>query len=422
MGKKAAAPPAVDYSGAADKQYQANIDAARTTGRMNNPNIVGPLGGQTVTWNGDQPTITQNLTDAAQKTLDAQQRVDLGLANLGEQGLGTAQKIMGTPFNYTGQGIQSQIGDPGKIAQSPDLFGYGTASGGPSAGQYGTAQGGVQGPNLQTGLDTSGLAKMPVNAGTTGPQAIMARLQPQLDRQRAARQTELANQGLTAGGEAYNTAMQEQGQNENDLMSQAALQGLNLDMAARQQGLGEQQALGSFGNQSQLSQFGANMQNQQAGNQAIAQNFAQGQAAAQAGNQGIAQNQSAALQQAQFQNAGQNQNYNQLLQQAQFGNTASDQDFARQLQQYNMPLNQILGLMSGSQIQMPQFQGYQGSNVAAAPVFQGVQAGAQDAMQRYNAEQSANNALTSGLFSLGGAALGGATGGMFGAGGMFGGK
>jgi hypothetical protein len=139
MAKKPSPPPAPDYAGAAVAQGAANVDAARVAGRMNNPNIVGPLGGQTVSWNGDQPTVTQTLTPTAQSTLEAQQRVQGALANLGERGASTASGVLGTAFNPTG------------------------------------------GP-LQTKLDTSGVAAMPVNAGTTGQEAIMARLQPQIER------------------------------------------------------------------------------------------------------------------------------------------------------------------------------------------------------------------------------------------------
>ena len=132
MGKSSpAAPLPPDYAGAAQAQGAANVETARLQGRMNNPNIVGPLGGQTVTFGeNDQPTVTQNLTPTAQSTLESQQRVQQALANLGEQGLGTAKNVLATGFN-------------------PNL------------------------PNLQTSLDTSGVAKMPVNAGTTGQEAIM---------------------------------------------------------------------------------------------------------------------------------------------------------------------------------------------------------------------------------------------------------
>jgi hypothetical protein len=87
---------------------------------------------------------------------------------------------------------------------------------------------------------------------------------------------------------------------------------------------------------------------------------------------------------------------------AQFGNTAQQQSLDQQLALRNQPLNQITGLMSGSQIQMPQFQGYQGANVAAAPIYQGVQDTFSGQMDQYGIRQAANNALTSGLMSMGG--------------------
>jgi len=746
MGKSSPSAPAPpDYAGAATAQGAANLETAKAQGRMNNPNVVGPLGSQTVTWgtptfdqagydkavasyssqpqrgaqptldqfqmatgsddggttygpdqnayakamtdwansgvagpaptreqfttntNADQATITQKLTPEAQATLDAQQRVQRALAGLGEQGIGTAQSVLGSAFNPNLPGIQTGIGNAGQISQAPNLsqygqagsninadqisqapdlgqygqaganvnaqgvnygpqagqYGmarggprggqYGYAGGGPSGGQYGlaganvqtgainqgpqagdfgSAQGNVAAPQLQNQIDTSGVgnvnygpqtdqyglasgalntanvAAMPVNAGMTGQQAIMNRLAPQLEKSDAATRQRLINQGLVPGGEAYENAMISQNQQKNDLLSQAALQGIGLDTAANAQGFnqalqagqfgnqavgqnfsqaqaaqaaqnaaqnqafGQRVQSGQFGNQAQLASFGAGMQNaglynsalnqnlntalstqqaqnaaqqqgyaqqmgvaglqnqaigqnfgqgvtaQQLQNQSIGQNFAQGQSAnaaqnaavgqnfaqglsaqqaqnaaaqqlynqymgvqglqnqavgqnqqaalaqqqaalaaqqqgfnqqvtqQQLGNQAVSQNQQAALQQQQAALAAQNQQYNQLLQGAQFGNTAQQQSLAQQLALRNQPLNEISGLMSGSQIQMPQFQGYQGSNVAPAPIFAGAQAAGQAAMQNYGIQQSAANANTSGLFGLAGAGLG----------------
>ena len=293
MGKSApAAPPPPDYAGAAAAQGAANVDTARIQGRMNNPNVVGPLGGQTVTFGAnDQPTVTQNLTPDALATLQAQQRVQKSLANLGEQGIGTAQGVISKAFD-------------------PNLAG------------------------LQTSLDTSGMAKMPVNAGTTGQEAIMARLQPQIERMDAQTRTRLANQGLVPGGEAYKNAMLDVNQQKNDMMSQAALQGIGLDTAANQQG------------------------------------------------------------------------YNQALQSGQFGNTAQQQSLAQQLQLRNQPLNEISGLMSGSQIQMPQFQGYSGSNIAAPPIMQGAMAQGQANMDQYGIQSANANAQNAGLYGMLGTAGG----------------
>jgi hypothetical protein len=53
---------------------------------------------------------------------------------------------------------------------------------------------------------------------------------------------------------------------------------------------------------------------------------------------------------------------------------------------------------------MPQFQGYNPTNIAPAPVFAGAQAQGAANMQNYGIAQSGANATTSGLFSLAGAA------------------
>ena len=48
--KKPSAPATPDYTGAAQAQGQANLEAARLQARLSNPNISGPLGGQRVTF------------------------------------------------------------------------------------------------------------------------------------------------------------------------------------------------------------------------------------------------------------------------------------------------------------------------------------------------------------------------------------
>jgi len=299
---------------------------------------------------------------------------------------------------------------------------------------------------------------MPVNAGMTGQQAIMNRLAPQLERSDRATQQRLANQGLVPGGEAFENAMISQNQQKNDLLTQAALQGIGLDTAANAQGFNQALQAGQYGNQAIAQNFGQGQAANAAGNQAVGQNFGQGLAAQQAQNaasqqlynqymgvqglqnQAVNQNQQAALaqQQAQLmaqqqgfgqqvtqqnlgnqaigqnfgqgvtaqqlQNAMQNQQYNQGLQSAQFGNTAQQQDLQQQLLLQNQPLNQILGLMSGSQIQMPQFQGYSGSNVAPPPIFAGAQAAGQSAMDQYGIQSANVNAQNAGLYNLAGSA------------------
>jgi len=364
MGKPSAPPPP-DYAGAAREQGVANQKAGQQTAVLSNPNIISPYGNQTVSYDmaggfdgTPQPTITQTLTPDAQATLEAQQRVQRSVANLGEQASGTAQRIMSTPFQYSGPDIQTSVGQQTPVNYGPTMGQYGTA-GSVAPGAYGQASGFNADPygNLKTGADMSGVAAMPVNAGMTGQQAIMSRLQPQIEQQTKATAQTLANQGITPGSEAYNNAMREQQQGQNDLLSQAALQGINLDMSANQQGYG--QALGQAG----------------------------------------------------FYNQGAAQGYNQALGGAEFGNQAAAQRLQQELGLYNVPLNQITALMSGSQIQAPQFQNYTGGGqIGAAPVAQAATNQGNYDTAAYNSKMSALSGLYGGLGSMAGGALGGSLG------------
>ena len=289
FGSPPAAPAAPDYTGAAKEQGVANLEAARATAKLSNPNIISPYGNQTVTYEGDTPTITQTLTPEAQKTLNEQQLGQYGLAALGNKGVTNAGAVFNTPFSFGG-------------------------------------------PSVQTSLDTSGIAQMPINAGTTGQEAIMSRLEPNISRNRVSTETQLVNQGLRPGSEAYDNAIRLLGQQENDQRTQAALQGLNLDIGANAQG------------------------------------------------------------------------YNQALQSGQFGNTAQQQALAQAITQRQLPLNEINALMSGSQIQNPQFQQYTGANVQAAPIANATAQQGAFAQNLYNQDVGSYNQNIAGLYGLGGSA------------------
>jgi len=290
-------------------------------------------------------------------------------------------------------------------------------------------------------LNTSNVAKMPINAGMTGQEAIMARLEPQIQRNRVSTETQLINQGLRPGSEAYNNAATLLGQQENDQRTQAVLQGLGLDLSANAQGFGQAVTAGQFANTAQGQNYGQELSQQALTNQARAQNFGQGNTQQALINQAQAQNfgqgniQQQLYNQAQGQNfgqgataqgitnqaAGQNytQNYNtialnnaaqqqkfaQNTQQAAFENQARQQALAEAIQQRQMPLNEIAALSTGSQIQNPVFQPYTGANVGAAPVAQTMQNAYLGAQNAYNQQIASQNANTSGLFSLAGSAL-----------------
>ncbi len=445
MGKPSA-PPAPDYTAAARAQGTENIAAARTQARLNTPNTYTPYGSQTVSFgapkvdqagydqamqnyqnqqgqqdqygnygaapdisqfttagDSDTPTITQTLNPESQRALEAQQRIGRGLSETAEQfALPTLQRALQTQFDPSGYDIQTSLGQQMPVNYGPAMGQYGMA-GSVAPGAYGQA-GGVntgQYGNLKTGADMSGVARMPVNAGMTGQQAIMNRLQPQLAQQSAATAQQLANQGITPGSEAYNNAMREQQQSQNDLLSQAALQGIGLDMSANQQGYG--QAMGQAGlfNQALGQGFGQAVAGQQLGNQAIGQNYGQAMSSQDQANAAMAQNYGQAGQSAGMYNQAAAQQYNQNLGAAQFGNQAQQQRLQQNLAMRNQPLNEIMGLLSGSQIQTPQFQGYAGGgDIQAAPVAQAATNQGNYNTAAYNARMGALGGLYSGIGSL----------------------
>ncbi len=71
-----------------------------------------------------------------------------------------------------------------------------------------------------------------------------------------------------------------------------------------------------------------------------------------------------------------------------------------------IPLNELNALRTGSQVQLPQFQQYQGQNVQPAPFFGATQAGRGDELDIYNAEVGSVNAANSNTASGIGAAAG----------------
>jgi hypothetical protein len=414
MGKSAATPPTPDYVGAAKQQGIDNLASAKQSNIMSNPNMYTPFGNQTVTYSnpvfdqsgfdtalakynadnvdrnrfmrqgnpegdtttgatyfdqagydaaqakrgaaptregfmtgGGQPTITQTLTPQAQQTLASQQRVQSALANLGEVGIANAYETLSKPFVPTTTKIEHDFGGYGAVPLSENF----------------TSKSEVP---LQYAIDTGNFSAMPLNAGVKAQDLILERLNPTIQAGDTSFKQSLANQGLAPGTVAYDAAYRNRSQQINDLYNQAALSGINLDMTARNQQLQEELAKGNFANAAQLS--GAGLYNT-----AMQDNYGRGMTT-------------------------QGTQYSQGLNKAQFQNTAQQQQLAQDMAIRAQPINEVIGLMGGSQIQLPQFQGYQGTSVAPAPTFAGAQAQGQNAMQNYGIQQAGNNATTSGLF------------------------
>ena len=97
-----ASPPAPDYKGAAQEQAAANIDAARAQGKLNNPNVISPYGTQTVSYDGDQPTITQAFSPSQQAIYDQSNATKLQLSQLSGQGAQALQGVVGKAVDFGG--------------------------------------------------------------------------------------------------------------------------------------------------------------------------------------------------------------------------------------------------------------------------------------------------------------------------------
>jgi len=188
------APAAPNYTQAAEATAAGNLEAARTATAANRVNQYTPYGSLEYSINPESqwdiygnPTwsATQKLSPEQQQLLDYQNKTSIGLGELTGQGLGYVENMLNQPF------------DPSKIAQ------------------------------------------IGINPGETMQDSIMRRLQPQIAQGKEALQAQLANQGVVPGTEAYNRAMTQQAQKENDLLTSAVVQGTNTGLAANQQQFGQ---------------------------------------------------------------------------------------------------------------------------------------------------------------------------------------
>lgn len=174
------APAAPDYKGAAEATAAGNIAAAEAAAKANRVDSYTPYGTQTYT---QDPSTKQWRTDIhlspeQQALLDQQNKTSLGLGAL--QGDATKRIAMG-------------LGSPMPSTYDPK----------------------VNSSNASALLD--------------------ARLLPQQEIDRHALDAQLANQGITAGSEAYRNAQDQLGRQQNDARLQNQLQGESMGAQQQQQ-------------------------------------------------------------------------------------------------------------------------------------------------------------------------------------------
>jgi hypothetical protein len=323
----AAAATGTNVSTAVANAFLNNTNQTTPTGTLNydvtgNYGWTDPTTGST--YNIPRFTASQALTPEGQniqnQTLGAQQN----LATMANEQSGNVRNLLNTAFNPNA--TAPSPGDPSRISNVP-------------AASTSFSPGG----QVQSGLDTSGLANSGNIQTSYGPgdnfsadrqnvqNALMARINPQLDIQRNQLQQQLADQGIRYGSQAYNNAFTPFNQQVND----AQFAAINQAGQEQQRMTQEAGALGAFQNAAQAQAYQQALGAGGFANQAQGQQFQQNAAQATFGNAGLAQQ--LAQQQSAF-NAAQT-GRNQYMQEA--------------YQQRNQPINEISALLSGSQLQQP---------------------------------------------------------------------
>jgi hypothetical protein len=214
-------------------------------------------------------------------------------------------------------------------------------------------------------------------------ESLMARMNPQLAIEKQGIEQQLADQGIRYGSQAYSDAMMNytrqaddarwgaisQAGGEQQRMNQMAAQLAAFQNAAQQQGFEQQLGAGTFANQAQAQQFQQNAAQGSFANAALAQQVAQ--------------------QQAGF-NASQ---------------AARNQYMQEQYAQRNQPINEITSLLSGSQVNQPNFINTPGAQIPTTDIAGLTNQRFSQDMSVYQQQSQSYNQLMGGILGLGAGAL-----------------
>lgn len=366
LGKGNSAPPTPDFVGAANAQGAANVDTARLQGKMGNPNIFTPQGSQTVSWNGDQPTINRTLSPEQQALFTQQNRISAGVGDVAEQGVKRIGASMGQDFNMSGvpgrvnsvptpdyqrhldlntnfaggvdtSGVQRNLntaGIPapnfdfhrGQVPQNVDLN---------TGGQYSFNHGPVQGSVNGAGEGARNAVEQAMYSRAT------ARLDPRFQQSDDNLRSNLVAQGLHEGTTAWDRAWQNQNMAKNDAYSSAQNDAITAGGAEQSRQFNMNVGAGQFANSAQAQEAnqnlqGANLYNTQAQTEAT-RRLEAGKFAQAGQGQDAGQN----LQAATLGNAAGAQQFGQVQAGGQFANSAQAQDVSQRAQNVGL-VNQAL--------------------------------------------------------------------------------
>jgi Chaperone of endosialidase len=317
-------------------------------------------------------TATQTLSPQGQAIQAQTQAAQYNLAGMANAQSGRIAGLLSQNMNYAGEPAGGNAyGIMGAPSALTSFAGGGPVQSQLNQSQYGQPIATTYGPN-----DFSADRQQVQDA-------LMARMNPQLQIQQQALQQQLADQGIRYGSDAYNNAMLTYNQQANDarwgaIQQAGTEQQRMVDEAAQQ---------AAFQNQAQ--------------NQAYTQTLGAGQFANAAQQQQYNQNAG----QAQFYNAGAAQN---LQQQQAFFNAQQAQQNQWLQQAYaarNQPINEITSLLSGSQVSQPNFVNTPGAQISTTDVAGLVNQNFNQQLANYQQQNQNYNSLIGGVLGLGAGAL-----------------
>lgn len=368
-------PKAPDPYDTAQAQMGANIGTAAANMSMNTTNQYGPWGSVEYSQSGtvsvmgpdgkpiEVPRYTQTttLSPEQQGLYDAGTAAQGNLANLAKQLSGSLGSSLGRPMDTSGlPSLQSDFG-PNYNANFNGNLGLQTDAGLQTS----------LGPGYATsyaGADDFSADRQRVE------DALWERTAGDRSAQEAAIRTTLANKGIKEGTAAWNSEMERMTRQNTD--ARLATIAAGGQEQQRMVEMARQAAL--FGNESLLSQFGAENAAKLAG--------------AQFGNDALSQQGLFGLSAQQAQNAA-------AAGQAGFSNQARAQGMQEAFDLRNQPLNEMNAMLSGSQVQAPSYAATPQVGVGGVDVAGLIN-------NNYNQQVASNNAAMGGLFGLGAAGIG----------------
>ncbi len=374
----------------------------------------------------NQWTQTVGLSPSQQIAFDQNNRINAQLGNIAEGGTQYVQSALANPLQgqqYSGN-ISPTADQMVRNVNAPTLQGsyddnanqiqtqsganqYASGDAPNNANQIQTQSGANQyasgdAPNNANQIQTQSGANQQASGYVQDPNLLNQQVQnalyqnstqyldPQFQQSNAQLANRLANQGITQGSEAYNNAMLNAGNQQQQAYESARNQAVSGGIGAAQGMFGMNLNQAQLGNSAAAQNNQMMLANQQAANQALGQQFGQGVTSQQLGNSAAAQNNQMMLANQQAANQALGQQFGQGVTNQQLGNSAAAQNNQMMLAN-QQAANQALGQQNTQRMGAADFA----NRAAQAQYGMGTQ---NAALQNQAAQQAYQQALSSGQF------------------------